>query len=154
MGTDTRKAIVTAEHLEEARRLKAIWDSRPHPGQAEFGKLYEIGGQSAVSNFLRGESPLSLKAARGFAVGLGCTLAEFSPRLAKEAAQNAEAAGAALDFDADTIEWASKYQKLTAGERMRFKALELAARDGVDPGENWRAPSGSPEPWGPKKGKA
>lgn len=90
MAHQERKAKVTPETQEEARRLKALWQSNPHPNQAEFGELYEIGNQSAVGQFLRGETPLSLKAARGFAKGLGCEIAAFSARLAAEAAKNAE----------------------------------------------------------------
>lgn len=81
-----RKAKVTDVHREEARRLKALWDAKPGRGtQAEFGFKFSIGNQSAVGQFLRGAVPLSLKAARAFALGLGCRIADFSPRLAKEA---------------------------------------------------------------------
>lgn len=79
---DSRKAIVTEEHLEEARRLKEIWDRTPHETQAVFGEKYGIGNQSSVGQFLRGAVPLSMKAAGGFAVGLGCEIRDFSPRLA------------------------------------------------------------------------
>ena len=82
-----RKANVNKEHKEEAAQLSKIWRSTKHETQAVFGEKYEVGTQSAVGQFLRGESPLSLKAARGFATGLGCRIADFSPRLAKEAEQ-------------------------------------------------------------------
>lgn len=84
--TEDRRAKVTPETKEEARRLRHLWDARAHPSQAEFGEKYEIGNQSAVGQFLRGETPLSLKAARGFAIGLGASIEDFSPRLAQEAA--------------------------------------------------------------------
>ncbi len=67
--------------------MKAIWDKTRHPSQAVFGEVNDIGSQSAVGNFLNGLSALSLKAATGFAKGLGCDLADFSPRLAKTAAE-------------------------------------------------------------------
>jgi hypothetical protein len=86
MKAGGRKAIVTDEHREEARLLKEIWKREKRPTQAEFGESYGIGGQSAVANFLNGDSALSLNAARGFAFGLGCTIADFSPRLAREVA--------------------------------------------------------------------
>jgi hypothetical protein len=79
-----RKAKVTDENRQEAVRLRALWDSRRHESQAIFGERYGIGNQSAVSQFLRGETPLSLNAAKGFARGLGCTISDFSPRLARE----------------------------------------------------------------------
>lgn len=86
MAKGSRQGTVTEEHREEARKLRQLWDSRSHPTQAEFGELYKIGNQSAVSQFLRGDAAMSLKAARGFAEGLSCRLEDFSPRLAAEAA--------------------------------------------------------------------
>jgi hypothetical protein len=87
MKTGARKAIVTDEHREEARRLKEIWTREKRPTQAIFGETYDIGGQSAVNNYLNGTSALSMRAAKGFARGLGCNIADFSPRLAREAAE-------------------------------------------------------------------
>lgn len=86
MPKDYRRAKVTPETKEEARKLAELWATRSHPSQAEFGETYGIGNQSAVGQFLRGDVPLSLKAARGFAQGLGCGIEDFSPRLAAEAA--------------------------------------------------------------------
>lgn len=80
------KPKVTPETLEESLRLKAIWDSTKHPGQAVFGEEFGIGSQSAVGQFLRGERPLSLKAAIGFSKGLKCNLSDFSPRLSQTVA--------------------------------------------------------------------
>lgn len=87
MAKDNKKATITDEHRAEAARLKPLWQSRKSLGQAEFGKLYGIGGQGAVSNYLNGLSALNLKAARAFSDHLGCQISEFSPRLAKEADQ-------------------------------------------------------------------
>lgn len=83
---DLKKATITDEHRQEAEALKRIWRSTEHPSQPEFGELYEIGNQSAVSQFLNGKSALSLKAAIGFAKGLGCKVEDFSPRLAMQLA--------------------------------------------------------------------
>lgn len=85
----SRQSKVTAETQEESRKLKALWEQRATLRQAEFGERYEIGNQSAVTQFLNGKVPLSLKAARGFAQGLGVDIASFSARLADEAAKNA-----------------------------------------------------------------
>lgn len=85
----SRRGKVTDEHREEARLLKEIWDrtylDRRQRGlhtQAAFGAEFDIGGQAVVGFFLNGHTALSLKAARGFAKGLGCRIADFSPRLA------------------------------------------------------------------------
>lgn len=93
MSTNSRKAKVTEESLAEALRLRGIWDSTKHCGQAEFGEQYGIGNQSAVGQYLRGEIPLNLKAAAGFAKGLGCTIADFSSRLADQACEYAALSG-------------------------------------------------------------
>lgn len=88
-----RKAKVTEEHRQEATRLAALWDTRAHSSQAIFGEQYEIGSQSAVGQFLRGDTPLSLKAAAGFASGLGCKISDFSTRLARQALTYADLSG-------------------------------------------------------------
>lgn len=88
---EKRRSKVTPEHLEEARKLKAIWDrERPRlkaaslGTQEAFGHHYDIGNQSAVGFFLNGQAPLSLKAAVAFARGLGCAVSDFSDRLARQ----------------------------------------------------------------------
>lgn len=83
---DSKKAKITDEHREEARKLRAIWDERKPATQAVFAEKYGIGNQAAVGNFLAGRSALSLKAAVGFASGLNCEISDFSPRLARVAA--------------------------------------------------------------------
>lgn len=91
MSADHRRAKPTQETREEARRLKEIWTATPDkPSQAVFGERFNIGSQSAVALFLSGTTPLSKKAAKGFAVGLGCRVEDFSPRLASEIDELAE----------------------------------------------------------------
>lgn len=88
-----RKAKVTDVHRAEAAKLRELWPKRPgQETQAVFGETYGVGNQSAVGQFLRGDAPLSLKAARGFAEGLGCEISAFSPRLAASAASIAAVA--------------------------------------------------------------
>lgn len=87
--TESKRGKVTDEHREDARRLKEIWDAtyenrkavKLHT-QGAFGTEYGIGGQAVVGFFLSGHTALSLKAAKGFAKGLGCSIRDFSPRLA------------------------------------------------------------------------
>lgn len=90
---EERPATITPEHLEEAQRLRELWEKHqlelidkkePRLTQGQFGLDYELGSQGAVWQFLQGRTPLSLKAARGFARGLGCRIEDFSPRLAKQ----------------------------------------------------------------------
>ena len=91
---------ITDEHREEASRLRSLWEShRPmsemRPGrkmsQDEFGELYKIGNQSAMSHFLNATLQLNLDVALKFAKGLNISVADFSPRLAKEMAKIADA---------------------------------------------------------------
>jgi transcriptional regulator with XRE-family HTH domain len=85
MTSSNRRATADLA-LEESARLRKLWNDDPAQiSQAEFAETYDIGGQSAVANFLHGRSLLSLKAGLGFARGLGVELEQFSPRLAAEA---------------------------------------------------------------------
>ena len=102
-------------YAQEAKRLKEIWASNADGrlGQAQFGEVYGIGGQSAVANFLNGRSPLSLKAALGFARGLKCRVQDFSPRLAKEALGIAEALEELKEYEAGSRPaWFGEQRKL------------------------------------------
>lgn len=96
--TKTRKrdAELTDENRRESARLKELYLATRHGlSQAEFGARYAIGNQGAVWQCLNGKGmPISLKAARGFARGLGVDIAAFSPRLAAEASEIAEFAPA------------------------------------------------------------
>lgn len=92
MEKNYRKAKVTEEHKNESRKLKEIWLNTPDRlSQEAFGAQYNIGTQSVVTQFLNGLVPISMKAAMGFAKGLGINIEDFSPRLAKEAETYAEA---------------------------------------------------------------
>lgn len=94
MTTEHRKAIVTDEHRAEAAALRRLWEAAKAAGniasQKDFGERFDIGNQNAVSQFLNAKTPLSLKAARGFAAGLKCEIPDFSVRLAAEADANAQ----------------------------------------------------------------
>lgn len=140
MASDpARRGNVTDEHRAEAARLKAIWlrerDRLLASGvgsQEAFGQAFEIGNQAAVGFFLNGKTALSPKAAAGFAKGLRCHVADFSPRLAGLFATPAPT----LSPDAQEI--AELYDKLgEAGRRvLRATAHALTLPDapgGADP---------------------
>lgn len=84
---DPKRARMPPELKAEAARLKAIWNSRPHRIQAEFGEVYGLGNQSNVGHYLNGRNPLNFTAAAAFAKELGCQIADFSPRLAAQLAR-------------------------------------------------------------------
>ena len=84
----TRRGKTTPENIEESRLLKALYQTVPHDlTQEAFGQKHGIGNQGAVWQFLNGKTAISMNAAKGFAEGLRCEIAAFSPRLAKEAAE-------------------------------------------------------------------
>lgn len=100
---DYRRAKMTPEAFADAERLKKLWDAYKktgeYLGQEAFGDAYQIGSQSAMTLFLNGKTPLSLKAARGFAKGLACKIEDFSPSLAAQAAQIGEVASESSDAE-------------------------------------------------------
>lgn len=116
---------MTEEHREEARKLKELWDARTHETQALFGERYEIGNQSAVGQFLRGDVPLSLSAARGFAKGLQCQISDFSLRLAKQASDlGLWAGGDVMDMTKlkkDEFQLVQIYRLLTADQKHQLQ---------------------------------
>lgn len=83
--SDSKRSKITEVHIDEAARLKSLWDDgRPRMTQAEFGEHYKLGNQANVGHYLSGRSPLNLRAAMAFANELKCDIADFSPRLAAE----------------------------------------------------------------------
>ena len=65
-------------------QLKQLYEERVPKGmsQREFGRLYGIGSQSMVAQYLNGDRPLSVEAAAKFAVGLRCTIRDISQEMA------------------------------------------------------------------------
>jgi len=98
--SNARQRVITDLNREESRRLRELWGARKERiTQAEFGQIYGIGSQAAVGQFLNGHAAISLKAARGFAKGLGCEISAFSERLAREAASLGEVSGVRESVD-------------------------------------------------------
>lgn len=88
MEKSSKSSKLTQENFDESARLKALYLAAQHGlSQEAFGAKYDIGNQGAVWQCLNGKGmPISMKAAIGFARGLGCDISAFSPRLAAEAA--------------------------------------------------------------------
>lgn len=64
-------------------RLKRLYAERVPDGmtQAEFGRLYGIGNQSMVAQYLNGDRPLNYDVAAKFARGLRCKIDDFCPEM-------------------------------------------------------------------------
>lgn len=98
--SEYKRGVVTDLNREESKKLRALWDARTNKmTQSEFGQTYGIGSQAAVGHFLNGHAAISMKAAKGFALGLGCEITDFSPRLAEEAAALGEVSGSGSSVD-------------------------------------------------------
>lgn len=98
--SEYKRGVVTDLNREESMKLRALWDARTNRmTQADFGHTYGIGSQAAVGHFLNGHAAISMKAAKGFALGLGCEISAFSPRLAEEAAALGEVSGSGSSLD-------------------------------------------------------
>lgn len=119
-----KDAQLTPENLEESRRLKQLYLASDHGmSQAAFGAAYDIGNQGTVWQCLNGKGmPISLKAARGFARGLKVRIADFSPRLAAEAAQLSGVVSG-IEIDAEVAQVAAEIADLPPPERARVLRL-------------------------------
>jgi hypothetical protein len=124
-----KQGKVTEENVREASRLKAIWEEtasrRAEDGagtQAAFGEKYGIGSQGAVGFFLNGETALSLKAAVGFAVGMYCRVADFSPRLADQL----------FHFDRRNVLSMEVLDKMGEADATTIRRIENAIRSHLD----------------------
>lgn len=69
-------------------KLKRLYDERVPEGmtQADFGKLYGVGNQSMVAQYLGGLRPLNYDVAAKFARGLNCTIEDICPEMANNLA--------------------------------------------------------------------
>lgn len=73
--------------------LQRIWDERPPQviekgktramTQEEFGEKFDLGTQTMVSQYLTGKRPLNYDACAKFARGLGCSIDEICPDMAR-----------------------------------------------------------------------
>jgi len=71
--------------IEDAARLRAIYDSRVMTSQQVFAETSGLGKtQGAISHFLQGRTALHLGAALKFARALRCSVADFSPTLSDQ----------------------------------------------------------------------
>lgn len=127
MNTDKRAkdALLTDEHRQESAKLKELYLNAKHGlSQAAFGQLYDIGNQGTVWQCLNAKGmPISLKAARGFAKGLNCSIEDFSPRLAATAKDVGHYAGPSADRSPMQVPVSVREQEQTLEN-----ALELLAK--------------------------
>lgn len=87
--------------LEDSQRLKQLFKERSRLNQTEFGVRYGIGNQGYVWQLMNGRRPLNIDTVKKFADGLGCSIDEISPTLARrvtEASNHLSTAGNENEF--------------------------------------------------------
>lgn len=71
---------------KESAELKRLFKEKSPYSQREFADKYNLGTPGNVWQYLNGKRALNVKIASAFAKGLGISVSDFSPRLAKEIA--------------------------------------------------------------------
>ncbi|EPF3432839.1 LexA family protein [Escherichia coli] len=105
------KKSLTTEQLEDAKRLKALYESKKKElGITQYSIADELGiTQGAVGHYLNGRNALNVEVASGFARLLQVSIADFSQSIAAKVAEQAES----LKSDAN-VSYAGEYR---AGKR-------------------------------------
>ena len=88
---ETKKSLTT-EQLEDARRLKALYESKKKElGVTQYTIADELGiTQGAVGHYLNGRNALNVEVASGFAKLLHISISDFSRSIAAKVAEQAE----------------------------------------------------------------
>ena len=86
------KKSLTTEQLEDAKRLKALYESKKKElGITQYSIADELGiTQGAVGHYLNGRNALNVEVASGFARLLQVSIADFSQSIAAKVAEQAE----------------------------------------------------------------
>lgn len=88
---ETKKSLTT-EQLEDARRLKALYESKKKElGVTQYTIADDLGiTQGAVGHYLNGRNALNVEVASGFAKLLQVSISDFSRAIAAKVAEQAE----------------------------------------------------------------
>lgn len=98
-----KKKFLTPEQLEDAKRLKALYESKKkslNVTQQQIADMLDI-TQGAVGHYLNGRNALNVAVASAFAHKLGVSISDFSASLAKEAAAYASTAESNVSYVRD-----------------------------------------------------
>ena len=69
---------------QEAAKLKQLFSEKSPLSQREFARKYNLGTPGNLWQYLNGRRPLNAQIASTIAKGIGVSVSDFSPRLAKE----------------------------------------------------------------------
>ncbi len=101
-----KKKVLTTEQLEDAKRLKALYESKKKElglTQQHIADALDI-TQGAVGHYLNGRNALNLSVAASFAKILQVSIADFSPTLEGEAQRM-------LAHETSNVKFAGPYKK-------------------------------------------
>lgn len=98
------KKSLTTEQLEDAARLKALYESKKKELKiTQYTIADDLGiTQGAVGHYLNGRNALNVEVAAGLAKALNVSVSDFSPSIAAKIASQAE------NLNSDIIEYAGK----------------------------------------------
>lgn len=71
-------------YQQEANLLRALFAEKSKVSQRKFAEQNGLGTAANFGHYITGRRPMNAKIATAIAAGLGCQVADFSPRLAKE----------------------------------------------------------------------
>jgi hypothetical protein len=141
MGETTKRKPPEKWQIEDAARLKKLFEQHATESQEKFGQRHGIGNQSAVYQYLSGRIPLNLRVALKFAGGLKVQLEEISPTLASEVGGNStrqitaqytlQAAAMMEDFNALPVWLQEHITRKTAELRKYADSLPAFVREGM-----------------------
>lgn len=120
MRMETKRPLTT-EQLEDAMRLKALYESKKKDlGVTQYTIADELGiSQGAVGHYLNGRNALNAPIASGFAKILQVPISQFSPSIASEVSGYAESIGEAV-IPSRTVSEAYEYPLFTTVQAGQF----------------------------------
>ncbi len=135
---------LTAEQLEDAKRLRALYESKKKSLKVTQQKIADEldVSQGAIGHYLTGRNALNIPAASAFARFLEVAISDFSPSLAKEAASLSQVANAPVTRkQEDSLPPPSEWTPVSSWDSKTpldddeveipfFKSIELAAGTG------------------------
>lgn len=139
---------LTTEQLEDAKRLKALYESKKKELKVtQYTIADELGiSQGAVGHYLNGRNALNAKIAAAFAKLLKVSIADFSPSLAREAASLSMNAGSTSNVSYvgarenkgqyPLVSWVSAGCWLEAVEPYRKDEIDVWPETTVDASDN------------------
>lgn len=134
-----RELVDPATRLAESTALRDLFDTLTEATQTDFGATYGIGTQGAVWQFLRNKRPLNMKAAIGFAKGLGVPIRSFSPRLADLADLASSLNQIEPGTPAAARKFAIEFAAASPANRERFSAVWAVLKGDAVPSEEVEA---------------